>query len=139
MVTKINHIGIAVSSLEEHIPFYRDVLQLKMTGTDELKDQKVRVVTFRVGDVNLELLEPTTEESPIAQFIKHRGEGLHHIAYETDDIEEGIDGLKKKRVIMIDETPRQGAHGTRIAFLHPKSTCRVLTELMQCCDDDDFH
>jgi methylmalonyl-CoA/ethylmalonyl-CoA epimerase len=139
MVTKINHIGIAVSSLEEHVPFYRDVLQLIMTGTDELDDQKVRVVTFRIGDVNLELLEPTAEDSPIAQFIKDRGEGLHHIAYETDDIVEGIDGLKKKRVLMIDETPRQGAHGTRIAFLHPKSSCRVLTELTQRCGDDDFH
>jgi len=133
MVTKINHIGIAVSSLEEHIPFYRDVLGLEMKGSEELEDQKVRVVIFRVGDVNLELLEPTADESPIALFIKSKGEGLHHIAYETDNIVEGIDGLKKKKVLMIDETPRQGAHGTKIAFLHPRSSCKVLTELTQCC------
>jgi len=133
MVTKINHIGIAVSSLEEHIPFYRDVLGLEMKGSEELEDQKVRVVIFRVGDVNLELLEPTADESPIALFIKSKGEGLHHIAYETDNIVEGIDGLKKKKVLMIDETPRQGVHGTKIAFLHPRSSCKVLTELTQCC------
>jgi len=133
MVTKINHIGIAVSSLEEHIPFYRDVLGLEMKGSEELEDQKVRVVIFRVGDVNLELLEPTADESPIALFIKSKGEGLHHIAYETDNIVEGINGLKKKKVLMIDETPRQGAHGTKIAFLHPRSSCKVLTELTQCC------
>jgi len=132
MITKINHIGIAVSSLEEHLPFYRDVLQLEMKGTEELKDQKVRVMIFGVGDVNLELLEPTADDSPIAQFIEKKGEGLHHIAYQTDNIVEGIDGMKAKEVLMIDETPRQGAHGTSIAFIHPKSSCKVLTELTQC-------
>ena len=131
MVTKINHIGIAVSSLEEHMHFYRDVLQLEMKGTDELEDQKVRVAIFGVGEVNIELLEPTAEDSPIARFIEKKGEGLHHIAYQTDNITEGIDGLRKKQVLMIDESPRQGAHGTRIAFLHPKSSCQVLTELTQ--------
>jgi methylmalonyl-CoA/ethylmalonyl-CoA epimerase len=131
MVTKINHIGIAVSSLEKHIHFYRDVLQLEMKGTDELKDQKVRVAIFGVGEVNIELLEPTADDSPIARFIEKKGEGLHHIAYQTDNIAEGIDGLRKKQVLMIDEEPRQGAHGTRIAFLHPKSSCQVLTELTQ--------
>jgi methylmalonyl-CoA/ethylmalonyl-CoA epimerase len=132
MITKINHIGIAVSSLEEHIPFYRDVLQLEMKGTEVLEDQKVRVMIFGVGDVNLELLEPTADDSPIAQFIEKKGEGLHHIAYQTDNIIEGIDGMKEKEVLMIDETPRQGAHGTKIAFLHPKSSCKILTELTQC-------
>jgi len=132
MITKINHIGIAVSSLEEHLPFYRDVLQLEMKGTEELKDQKVRVMIFGVGDVNLELLEPTADDSPIARFIEKKGEGLHHIAYQTDNIVEGIDGMKAKEVLMIDETPRQGAHGTSIAFIHPKSSCKVLTELTQC-------
>ena len=132
MITKINHIGIAVCSLEEHLPFYRDVLQLEMKGTEELKDQKVRVMIFGVGDVNLELLEPTADDSPIARFIEKKGEGLHHIAYQTDNIVEGIDGMKAKEVLMIDETPRQGAHGTSIAFIHPKSSCKVLTELTQC-------
>jgi methylmalonyl-CoA/ethylmalonyl-CoA epimerase len=132
MITKINHIGIAVSSLEEHVPFYRDVLQLEMKGTDELADQKVRVMIFGVGEVNIELLEPTSDDSPIAKFIEKKGEGLHHIAYQTDNIVEGIDGMKAKEVHMIDETPRQGAHGTSIAFIHPKSSCKVLTELTQC-------
>ena len=132
MIEQIDHIAIAVSSVEEHIPFYRDVLQLEMKGVEELKDQKVRVMILGVGDVNLELLEPIADDSPIAQFIEKKGEGLHHIAYQTDNIIEGIDGMKSKEVHMIDETPRQGAHGTRIAFLHPKSSCKVLTELTQC-------
>ena len=131
MISNINHIGIAVSSLEAHIPFYRDVLKLEMLGIEEVAEQQVKVALFRVGEVNLELLEPTSPESPIARFIEKRGEGLHHLAYETGDIAAALEGLKKKNIQLIDEQPRSGAHGTQIAFIHPKFCGRVLTELTE--------
>ena len=131
MIRKINHIGIAVSSLEEHIPFYRDVLQLDFKGKDEVPDQKVKVAMFRIGEVQIELLEPTSAESPIAKFIEAKGEGIHHIAYQTDDIESDIREFISNNIRMIDEKPRNGAHDSKIAFLHPKSSGRVLTEICQ--------
>ena len=131
MIEQINHIAIAVRSLQEHIPFYRDVLNLEHLGTEVVEDQKVRLAVFRVGEVQIELLEPTEADSPISAFIEKRGEGMHHISYQVDDIEEQIAGLKKKRIRMIDDEPRGGAHGSRIAFLHPKSSGNVLTELTQ--------
>jgi methylmalonyl-CoA/ethylmalonyl-CoA epimerase len=131
VINKINHIAIAVRSLEEHIPFYRDVLRLEYRGTEVVEDQKVRLAVFGVGEVQIELLEPIKPESPISAFIEKRGEGMHHISYQVDDIEKQIDELKQKQVRMIDETPRSGAHGSRIAFLHPKSSAKVLTELTQ--------
>lgn len=131
MIQQINHIGIAVKSLDEHIPFYRDVLKLKMSPIEEVADQKVRVAMFRVGEVNIELLEPTSEESPIAKYIEKKGEGMHHVAYQTDDIEQEIDGLKSKDIQMIDQVPRKGAHDSQIAFLHPKASGKVLTEICQ--------
>ncbi len=131
MINKINHIAIAVRSLEEHIPFYRDVLRLEYRGTEVVEDQKVRLAVFGVGEVQIELLEPTEPDSPISAFIEKRGEGMHHISYQVDDIEKQIAELKQKQVRMIDETPRSGAHGSRIAFLHPKSSAKVLTELTQ--------
>ena len=131
MITKINHIGIAVKSLEKSIVFYRDVLKFQYLGTEEVKDQKVKVAMLRVGEVKIELLEPLSDESPVAKFIEKNGEGIHHIAYQTDDISKEINHLVSSEIKMIDETPRKGAHGTEIAFLHPKSTGRVLTELCQ--------
>jgi methylmalonyl-CoA/ethylmalonyl-CoA epimerase len=131
VINKINHIAIAVRSLEEHIPFYRDVLRLEYRGTEVVEDQKVRLAVFGVGEVQIELLQPTEPDSPISAFIEKRGEGMHHISYQVDDIEKQIAELKKKQVRMIDETPRSGAHGSRIAFLHPKSSAKVLTELTQ--------
>jgi methylmalonyl-CoA/ethylmalonyl-CoA epimerase len=131
MIEKINHIAIAVHSLAEHIPFYRDVLKLEYTGTEVVDDQKVRLAVFRLGEVNIELLEPTSADSPISTFIEKRGEGMHHISYQVDDIEEQIAELKGKQIRMIDETPRSGAHDSRIAFLHPQSSANVLTELTQ--------
>jgi methylmalonyl-CoA/ethylmalonyl-CoA epimerase len=131
VINKINHIAIAVRSLEEHIPFYRDVLRLEYRGTEVVEDQKVRLAVFGVGEVQIELLEPTEPDSPISAFIEKRGEGMHHISYQVDDIEKQIAELKQKQVRMIDETPRSGAHGSRIAFLHPKSSAKVLTELTQ--------
>ena len=131
MIEKINHVAVAVLSLEEHIPFYRDILKLEYGGTEVVEDQKVRLAVFRVGEVQIELLEPTSADSPIAGFIDKRGEGIHHISYQVDDIEAQIADLKEKGVRMIDETPRDGAHSSRIAFIHPKSSAKVLTELTQ--------
>ena len=131
MINKINHIAIAVQSLEEHVPFYRDVLNLEYGGTEVVEDQKVRLAVFRVGEVQIELMEPTDPDSTICAFIENRGEGLHHISFQVDDIEKQIAELKQKQVRMIDEIPRRGAHGSRVAFLHPKSSAKVLTELTQ--------
>jgi methylmalonyl-CoA/ethylmalonyl-CoA epimerase len=131
MIQNINHIGIAVQKLDDHIPFYRDVLKLTFTGIEEVPDQKVRVAMFKVGEVNLELLEPTSPDSPIAAYLEKKGEGIHHLALETDDIEHQIDALRNQEIRMIDQTPREGAHGTRIAFIHPKSSGKVLTEICQ--------
>jgi len=131
VIQKINHIGIAVNSLDEHIPFYRDVLGLPFKGIEIVAEQKVRVAMFGVGEVNIELLEPTSPDSPIAGFLDKRGEGMHHIAYQVDDIEAQIGAVTARGLQMIDPGPRAGAHGTQIAFLHPKSSGRVLTELTQ--------
>jgi len=131
VIQKINHIGIAVSSLEAHIPFYRDVLKLEYKGTETVEDQKVRLAVFRVGEVNVELLEPTSPDSPIAAFIEKRGEGIHHLSYQVDDIEAQIAALKAAGVQMIAQAPRGGSHGSRIAFVHPKSSGKVLSELTE--------
>ena len=131
MISKINHIGIAVKSLEEQIPFYRDILNLKFDGTEEVPDQKVKVAMFQIGEVRIELLEPTSEKSPIARFIDKKGQGMHHIAYESDDIEKEIEQAAAKGIKMIDKAPRDGAHNTKIAFMHPRSTGKVLTEICQ--------
>lgn len=131
MIEKINHIGIAVTSLNDKVPFYRDVLGLNHLGTEDVPDQKVRLAMFRVGEVTIELLEPTDPESPVARFIAKNGEGLHHISYHVDDIEAAIASAVAKGVEMIDPVPRPGAHGTRIAFMHPRSSGRVLTELTE--------
>ena len=132
MLTKINHIGIAVKSLEESIPFYRDQLSMPFAGIEEVAEQKVRVAMLQVGESKIELLEPTSEDSPVAKFIEKNGPGIHHLAYEVDDIEASIAKLMVNGARMIDEKPRNGAHGARIAFVHPKSSNGVLTELCQC-------
>lgn len=134
----INHIGIAVRSIEAHRPYYENILGAQFEGIEEVADQKVRVAFFSIGPeghtVRLELLEPTSPDSTVAQFIEKRGEGMHHIAYTVDDIQQRLDALKANGVRLIDETPRPGAHHTQIAFLHPKSSAGVLTEL---CEPQD--
>jgi methylmalonyl-CoA/ethylmalonyl-CoA epimerase len=132
MLTKINHIGIAVKSLEETIPFYRDNLGMAFAGIEEVAEQKVKVAMLQIGESKIELLEPTSEDSPVAKFIEKNGAGVHHVAYEVNDIEAAIAKLLADGTRMIDEKPRAGAHGTRIAFVHPKSSNGVLTELCQC-------
>ena len=131
MLSQINHIGIAVKSLEEQIGFYRDVLKMKYLGTEEVTEQKVKVAMFQIGEAKIELLEPTSSESPIAKFIEKKGEGLHHIAYQTDDIKSEIKNIENKDLRMIDREPRIGAHDTKIAFVHPKSSGKVLTEICE--------
>ncbi|MGO9599792.1 MAG: methylmalonyl-CoA epimerase [Isosphaeraceae bacterium] len=130
-VRAINHIGIAVRSIEAQRPFYEGTLGAVYEGIEDVPDQKVRVGFFRVGDVRLELLEPSEPSSTIASFLEKKGEGLHHVAYTVEDIEARIAELKQTGVRMIDETPRPGAHHTRIAFLHPKSSNAILTELCE--------
>ncbi len=131
MLHNLNHIGIAVQSLEASIPFYRDALTLPLAGIEEVPDQQVRVAMLQVGESKIELLEPSSPDSPIARFLEKNGPGIHHIAYEVSDIAAAIAHLKGQGVRMIDDTPRNGAHGARIAFLHPKSSGGVLTELCQ--------
>lgn len=131
MLHKINHIGIAVQSLEATLPFYRDLLSMPFKGSEEVAEQKVKVAMLQVGEAKIELLEPTSPESPVAKFLEKNGPGVHHIAYEVDDIEAAIAYMKGQGARMIDEQPRNGAHGTRIAFVHPKSSQGVLTELCQ--------
>lgn len=132
MLTKINHIGVAVKSLEESLPFYRDHLGMSFAGIETVDEQKVRVAMLQIGESKIELLEPTSEDSPVAKFLEKNGSEIHHIAYEVEDIEAAIAKLTAEGVRMIDQTPRCGAHDTRIAFLHPKSSAGVLTELCQC-------
>ena len=131
MIHKINHIGIAVLSLKDQIPFYRDVLKLEFLGSESVPDQGVRVAMFRCGEVKIELLEATGPDSPIAAFLEKKGPGIHHIAYETDSVEGEIEALNAAGVRLIDQKPRNGAHGTRIAFVHPASSGRILTELCE--------
>ena len=131
MITKLDHIGIAVSSLEEASKTYRDVLGLKDHGVEVVEEQKVKVAFFPVGDTEIELLESTDPEGPIAKFIEKRGEGVQHLAFRVDNIEAALDEMRTKGIRLIDEKPRYGAGGARIAFLHPKSTGGVLVELCE--------
>jgi methylmalonyl-CoA/ethylmalonyl-CoA epimerase len=130
--THIEHIGIAVSNLEESIKFYEDVLGFKCYAIEEVKDQKVKTAFFMVGQTKIELLESTDPEGPIGKFIEKRGEGVHHIAYAVEGLENALSHMESKGVRLIDQQPRKGAEGLHIAFLHPKSTGGVLTEL---CED----
>lgn len=128
---KINHIGIAVKNLDASIPFYRDALGMTFEGSEVVAEQKVKVAFLLVGESRIELLEPTADDSPVAKFLEKNGEGIHHIAYEVEDVQAAIDNMKKQGVRLIDETPRHGAHNSLIAFLHPKASGGVLTELCQ--------
>ena len=130
-ITHIEHIGIAVKSIEEQLPYYEEILGLKCYNIETVEDQKVKTAFFKVGQTKIELLEPTSEDSTIAKFIENRGEGVHHIAFATNDIKKALTKADDKGVVLIDKEPRKGAEGLNIAFLHPKSTGRVLTELCE--------
>jgi len=131
MIDKIDHIGIAVENLEKSVALFKDVFGLELKEIEEVPEQMVKVAMFEIGEVHIELLEPTSPDSPIAKFIEKKGGGIHHIAYHCSDIESTIEDFKGKGVRMIDEKPRIGAGDKKIAFLHPKSTIRVLTEICE--------
>lgn len=131
-ISQIEHLGIAVRSLEEAIPYYENVLGLKCYAIEEVADQKVKTAFFMVGQTKIELLEPTSEDSTIAKFIEKRGEGIHHLAFKIEDgVANALAEVEGKGVRLIDKAPRKGAEGLDIAFLHPKSTIGVLTELCE--------
>jgi len=130
-ISHIEHIGIAVKNIAEHLPYYENVLGLKCYSVEEVADQKVKTAFFKVGQTKIELLEPTSEDSTIAKFIEKRGEGVHHIAFAVPDVAKALAEVEAKNIQVIDKTPRKGAEGLEIAFLHPKSTGGVLTELCQ--------
>jgi methylmalonyl-CoA/ethylmalonyl-CoA epimerase len=129
MIQKIDHLGIAVRSLDESVKYYEEALGLKCEHREEVASQKVRTAFFSVGDVHIELLEPTADDSPIAKFLAKNGEGIHHVAFATDDLNAQLERAKAARVELIHETPIEAAGGKLAAFLHPKSTHGVLTEL----------
>ncbi|HEX7998868.1 MAG TPA: methylmalonyl-CoA epimerase [Pyrinomonadaceae bacterium] len=128
---KIEHIGIATRALDEALLFWRDALGLDVSETEEVAEQKVRVAMLPVGETRVELLEPTSDDSPVAKFIAKRGAGIHHIAVRVNDIRESLERLKKQGIRLIDETPRTGAGGCLVAFVHPSSANGVLLELVE--------
>jgi len=130
MIRKIDHVGIAVKNLDEAIKLW-EKLGLKVAEIEEVPEQKVRVAVFKVGESRIELLEGTSEDSPISKFIAKRGEGIHHIALGVENIEEHLERLKGEGFRLIDEKPRIGAGGAKIAFVHPKSVNGVLLELCE--------
>ena len=130
-IKKIAHIGIAVNDLDAQVAHYRDVLGLTLLGFEEVADQKIRAAIFEVGESHIELLAPTADDSPVAKFLARRGEGIHHLAFGVEGIEGMLRSMEERDVRLIDKQPRAGAHGLRIAFLHPTSTFGVLTELCE--------
>lgn len=135
-VKAVNHIGIAVRSIADQKDYYENVLGAVFEGEELVADQKVKVAFFRVGDVRLELLEPSEPSSTVAAFLEKRGEGIHHVALEVDNLQARIDQMKASGLRMIDQAPRAGSHGLQIAFAHPKSTFGVLTEFCQVAPDE---
>ena len=131
LTTGLDHIGVAVTNLEDSIPLYRDLLGLPLLYHDEVETDRVKVAVFDLGKGHLELLEPTGEDSPIAKFIAKRGPGLHHVALRAADCGRALDALREVGVRLIDEVPRTGAGGAQIGFVHPKATGGILLELCQ--------
>jgi len=131
MIKKIDHIGIAVQSLEDALPFYVDVLKLPLLGIEEVESEKLKVAFLQAGETKIELLEPTSEDSTIAKFIEKRGQGLHHVALGVESIEDRIKEMKENGIKMIQDVPKVGAGGAHVAFMHPKSASGVLYELCE--------
>lgn len=130
-ITHIEHLGIAVKSIEAALPYYEEVLGLKCYAIEEVADQRVKTAFLKVGQTKIELLESTDPEGPVGKFIEKKGEGIHHIAFAVDKIEDQLKHAEENGVNLIDKAPRKGAEGLDIAFLHPKSTFGVLTELCE--------
>ena len=134
MKATLDHVGIAVGSLHDALSFYRDALGLEVEAPEEIASQRVRAHFVPVGDGFLELLEATSAESPIAKYLEQRGPGIHHVALRVDDIRAALAELKARGVRLIDDTPRPGAHGSLIAFIHPSAAHGVLVELKQAAE-----
>ena len=130
-IKRIAHLGVAIKDLDAPKKLYGENLQLENKGEEVVATQKVQVSFFQVGESSIELLLPTAPDSPVAKFLENKGEGFHHLALEVEDIDAAVAELKAGGVRLIDETPREGAHGTRVAFIHPKSTFGLLLELVQ--------
>ncbi|WP_163325221.1 methylmalonyl-CoA epimerase [Draconibacterium mangrovi] len=128
-ISHIEHIGIAVNSLEEAIPYYEEMLGLKCYAVEEVAEQKVKTAFFQVGDTKIELLESTSPDGPIGKFLEKKGQGVHHLAFAVDNVNDSLNELGEKGVQLIDKTARKGAEGLNIGFLHPKATMGVLTEI----------
>lgn len=131
MITGLDHIGIAVNKIDDVLPIYRQLLGLKLVSLKEGKHQGVRAALLAVGETNIELIEPLDRKSPVSRFLEKRGQGIHHIALKVDNIEKMLEQFKEKGIFLIDEKPRLGIEGGKIAFLHPKSTGNVLLELCE--------
>ena len=130
-IKKINHIGIVVRDMRESLTFYQGTLGLELTRVEERPDQAVNIAFLPAGESEIELLQPTTEDSGVAKFLAKRGEGIHHICLQVEDIEEALRELAEEGLQLIDEQPRQGPHGEKLAFVHPKSAHGVLLELYE--------
>ncbi len=130
-ILKIDHLGIAVSSIDQKKKFWMDALGLELEGTETVEEQKVTTAFLPVGESEVELLESTAPDGPVAKYIEKRGEGIQHVAFRVENIEEALEELKQKGIALIDQTPRKGAGGAKIAFLHPKATSGVLVELCE--------
>jgi methylmalonyl-CoA/ethylmalonyl-CoA epimerase len=130
-IRKINHIAIAVSNLEEAAGFYQTVMGLTLSGIEVVTAQKTKVGFFKIGETSIELVQPAVPDSPLVKFLETKGQGIHHICLEVDDIEAEVKTLLEKGATLIDQEPRPGAHNTRVAFVHPKSSGGVLIELCE--------
>lgn len=134
MLKKLDHVGIAVNSIDEALKFFRDTLGLELENVEEVADQKVKIAFLPVGETHIELLEPTSPDSNVAKFLEKKGEGIHHLAFNVPDINAALAAVKEKDTPLIDSEPRIGGGNKKIAFLHPKGTHRVLIELCQDMD-----
>ncbi len=130
-ILKIDHVGIAVTHLDESKKFWTDVLGLEFSGSETVEEQKVTTAFFPVGESEVELLESTASDGPVARYLKKKGEGIHHIAFRVENIQAALEELKAKGIKLIDEKPRKGAGGAKIAFVHPESTNGILVELCE--------
>ncbi len=131
MLKKINHIAIAVNNIEEAAKFYQEVMGLTLSGVEVVSAQKTRVGFFKIGESNIELVQPAEPDSPLTKFLETKGQGIHHICFEVDDVEAEVKSFIEKGATMIDQKPRPGAHGAKVAFVHPKSSNGVLIELCE--------
>jgi len=135
MLKKINHVAIAVNNIEEASKFYQEVLGLTLSGVEVVTAQKTKVGFFKIGESNIELVQPAEADSPLVKYLENKGQGIHHICFEVDDVEAEVKAYLEKGATLIDQKPRPGAHRTKVAFIHPKSSSGVLIELCELPKD----